>query len=118
MLPTRIPRHARLAWRPNDDALIWGAVSRGVRTPSRFDRDLINPRLVAGGPDFTSETLVAYELGYRGQPATNLSLSVSAYYNVYDNLRTAEASTAAVFPLVIRNGMRGETYGVETWAAW
>lgn len=110
--------NARLAWRPNDHVLIWGAVSRGVRTPSRFDRDLINPRLVAGGPDFTSETLVAYELGYRGQPAANLTLSVSAYYNVYDNLRTAEASTAAVFPLVIRNGMRGETYGVETWAAW
>lgn len=110
--------NARLAWRPSDHALIWGAVSRGVRTPSRFDRDLINPGLIAGGPDFASETLIAYELGYRGQPAANLSLSVSAYYNVYDNLRTAEASTAAVFPLVIRNGMRGETYGVEAWAAW
>lgn len=110
--------NARLAWRPTDHALIWGAVSRGVRTPSRFDRDLINPGLVAGGPDFVSEELVAYELGYRGQPAANLSLSVSAYYNVYDNLRTAEASTARVFPLVIRNGMRGETYGVEAWGAW
>ncbi|MBP9756259.1 MAG: TonB-dependent receptor, partial [Phenylobacterium sp.] len=110
--------NARLAWRPSDHALIWGAVSRGVRTPSRFDRDLINPGLVAGGPDFTSETLVAYELGYRGQPAANLSLSVSAYYNVYDSLRTAEASIGTVFPLVIGNGMRGETYGVEAWAAW
>ncbi|WP_421931548.1 TonB-dependent receptor plug domain-containing protein [Phenylobacterium sp.] len=110
--------NARLAWRPTDRSLLWGAVSRGVRTPSRFDRDLINPGLVAGGPGFVSEDLIAYELGYRGQPAANLSVSVSAYYNVYDNLRTAEASTAAVFPLVIRNGMRGETYGLEAWAAW
>ncbi|WP_340644414.1 TonB-dependent receptor [Phenylobacterium sp.] len=110
--------NARLAWRPSDHALIWGAVSRGVRTPSRFDRDLINPGLVAGGRAFVSEELVAYELGYRGQPAPNLSISVSAYFNVYDNLRTAEASTAAVFPLVIKNGMRGETYGVEAWATW
>ncbi len=89
-----------------------------MRTPSRFDRDLINPGLVAGGPNFDSEELVAYELGYRGQPTANLSLSVSAYYNVYDNLRTAESITASVFPLELRNGMRGETYGVEAWASW
>ena len=110
--------NARLAWRPADHTLIWGAVSRGVRTPSRFDRDLINPGLVAAGPNFVSEELVAYEIGYRGQPTASTSLSVSAYYNVYDNLRTAESKTAATFPLEVRNGMHGETYGVEAWAAW
>ena len=110
--------NARLAWRPTDHALIWGAVSRGVRTPSRFDRDLINPGLIAGGPGFVSEELIAYEAGYRGQPSPNLSVSVSAYYNVYDDLRTAESITPAAFPLEIKNGMRGETYGVEAWAAW
>ncbi|MDP2010452.1 MAG: TonB-dependent receptor [Phenylobacterium sp.] len=110
--------NARLAWRPADHALFWGAVSRGVRTPSRFDRDLINPGLIAGGPTFVSEELIAYEAGYRGQPSPNLSVSVSAYYNVYDDLRTVESFTPAVFPLEIRNGMRGETYGVEAWASW
>ena len=110
--------NARLGWRPTDRTLVWGAVSRGVRTPSRFDRDLINPGLVAGGPDFSSEVLTAYEVGYRGQPSANLSLSVSAYYNVYENLRTAEATTPSVFPLVIGNRMSGETYGVEAWATY
>ncbi|WP_310539486.1 TonB-dependent receptor domain-containing protein [Phenylobacterium sp.] len=110
--------NARLAWRPTDHALIWGAISRSVRTPSRFDRDLINPGLIAGGPAFVSEELIAYEAGYRGQPSPNFSVSVSAYYNVFDDLRTAESITRAVFPLEVRNGMRGETYGVEAWAAW
>jgi iron complex outermembrane receptor protein len=107
--------NARLAWRPWRDALLWAAVSRAVRTPSRFDRDLINPGLVAGGPDFDSESVIAYEVGYRGQPMARVSVSVSAYYNVYKDLRTVEASGPTIFPLVIRNGMEGDTYGVEAW---
>jgi iron complex outermembrane receptor protein len=71
-----------------------------------------------GGPDFQSEDLLAYEIGYRGQPLPNLSLSISTYFNVYDNLRTIEASGPLVFPLLIENGMRGHTYGIEAWATY
>jgi len=40
--------------------------SRGaVRTPSRLDRDLIVPPVSAGGPNFESKELLAYEVGYR-----------------------------------------------------
>jgi iron complex outermembrane receptor protein len=109
---------ARLAWRPADDQLVWAAVSRAVRTPSRFDRDLQNPGILAGGPDFVSESLVAYELGYRAQPAEKFWYSASAFYNVYDDLRTLEGSGPAVYPLVIRNGMHGNTYGLEAWGAY
>jgi iron complex outermembrane receptor protein len=109
---------ARLAWRPAQDQLVWAAVSRAVRTPSRFDRDLINPGLIAGGPDFVSESVVAYELGYRAQPTDRLWFSASTYYNVYDDLRTVEASGPGIYPLVIRNGMQGETYGLEAWGAY
>lgn len=109
---------ARLAWRPNASALVWAAVSRAVRTPSRFDRDLINPGILDGGPDFVSETLTAYELGYRAQPSDRFWYSVSTYYNLYDDLRTVEATNAFVFPLQIRNGMSGETYGVEAWGSY
>src|SRR3546814_6028217 len=30
--------NARLAWRVTDSTMLWSAVSRAVRTPSRFDR--------------------------------------------------------------------------------
>src|SRR3989475_1722694 len=62
--------NARLAWKVRDDTLLWSAVSRVVRTPSRVDRDFFTPAPLQfnGGPDFKSEKLIAYEIGYRGQP--------------------------------------------------
>jgi len=109
---------ARLAWRPNADTLVWAAISRAVRTPSRFDTDLINPGIFNGGPDFISETVTAFELGYRAQASERLWFSVSTYYNVYDDLRTVEATTAMIYPLEVRNGMSGDTYGVEAWGSY
>jgi len=108
----------RLAWQVSDTALLWGAVSRAVRTPSRFDRDLFITGVFAGGPSFDSEDVVAYEIGYRGQPSSSLSLSVSAFYNVYSDLRTVEASTPATFPLIVANGMEGDGYGIEAWGTY
>jgi iron complex outermembrane recepter protein len=108
---------ARLAWRPDADTLVWAAVSRAVRTPARFDRELINPGILAGGPNFVSETVTAYEFGYRAQASERLWFSVSTYFNVYDDLRTVEATGPFVFPLEVRNGMQGETYGVEAWGS-
>jgi iron complex outermembrane receptor protein len=110
--------NARLAWRPNGDTLLWASVSRAVRTPSRFDRDLMNPGILEGGPNFGAEEVVAYEAGYRGQPNEAFWFSVSAFYNVYDDLRTLEGTNPAVFPLEIRNGMEGNTYGIEAWGAF
>ncbi len=110
--------NVRVAWRPTGASLVWASVSRAVRTPSRFDTDLMNPGLLDGGPDFTSEEVVAYEAGYRGQPNEAFWFSISAFYNVYDDLRTLEATSPFVFPLEIRNGMEGETYGIEAWGAF
>jgi iron complex outermembrane receptor protein len=106
----------RLVWQPSDRTMLWGAVSRAVRIPARFDRDLYNGVILAGGPDFESERLTAYEIGYRGRPTAALSLSISAFFNDYDDLRTVEATPLTVFPLVVRNGMEGSTQGVEAWA--
>jgi iron complex outermembrane receptor protein len=107
---------ARLAWSVSKRTLLWTSVARAVRTPSRFDTELVNPGVLAGSPDFQSEELLAYEAGYRGLLSPAFSLSVSAFYNSYDRLRTVEGSGPAVFPLVIRNNMQGDTQGVETWA--
>ncbi|MGH8261799.1 MAG: TonB-dependent receptor domain-containing protein, partial [Steroidobacteraceae bacterium] len=65
------------------------------------------------------ERLTAYEAGYRGQPASAFSLSVSTFYNVYDDLRSIEPSPATgFFPLTWGNSIEGHTVGVDAWADW
>jgi iron complex outermembrane receptor protein len=108
----------RLAWTPNDESLVWAAVSRAVRTPNRIERELIAPPILLPSPDFQSESLWAFETGYRVQPTPRTSLSVTAYYDAYDDLRTDQFTLPNLFPIVLRNGGVGETYGVEAWATF
>ena len=103
----------RLAWTPDIRQTVWGAISRAVRSPSRIDREFYAPAappyLLAGGTNFLSEDLLAYELGYRVQPIERLSLSVATYYNDYDHIRSLRPGS----PFVIANDLKGESYGVE-----
>ena len=108
--------NARLAWQPDKRTLLWGAVSKAVRTPSRIDRDLTLTGVLATAPDFDSEKLIAVEAGYRGQPVAKLNLSVSAFLNFYDDIRTTEATDGGL-PFQLRNGLKGRTYGIEAWAS-
>ena len=57
-----------------------------------------------------SESVVAYEAGYRVQPVSILSLDLAAYHNDYDRLRSQEPGP----PNVLANGLRGQTSGLET----
>ena len=107
----------RIAWQPNDRHLLWAAVSRAIRSPSRIDRQLVNPPLLAEAVDFESEKLVAFEAGYRGQPTENMSLSVSLFYNLYDDIRSTEFTPGSMLPIRLRNGYGGETWGVEAWGS-
>lgn len=105
---------ARLAWRATDTTLLWSAVSRAVRTPARIDRDLVNTGVLErAGDSLKSETLIAYEAGIRVQPSDITSLSVSVFYNDYDDLRVL--GTAPSGRLFFSNRMHGTTYGMETW---
>lgn len=105
---------ARLAWTPTARETVWAAVSRAVRTPARIDRELFAPGIILGGPNFVSEELLAFELGYRVQPHERVSLSAAAFFNLYDNIRSVEQTAPpAAVPVVLANGFRGETYGVE-----
>jgi iron complex outermembrane recepter protein len=111
----------KLSWMPSDDVLLWAAASRAVRTPTPFDQDVIEKLgtfiFLTGNPAFKREQLTAYEAGWRGQVATRATVSVSLFYNVYDDLKTIEFSPAG-FPLLWGNGMRGHTYGVEAWGSY
>lgn len=104
----------RLSWHPEPTHLLWGAVSRAVREPSRIDRDFFifntnNTELLAGGPDFISETVIAYELGYRAQLMPKLSMSVSGFYNDYSRLRSVSTNS----PAMVQNNVEGNTRGLE-----
>jgi iron complex outermembrane receptor protein len=104
-----------LAWQAAPSILLWGAVSRAVRTPSRIDRELEAQGLVRPARNFDSETLIAYELGYRGTPARDTTFSFSFYYNDYDGLR-ALSSQDGLFEFA--NVLEGHAYGLETWGSY
>jgi iron complex outermembrane receptor protein len=109
---------ARLSWTVSPQQALWAAVSRAVRTPSRIDRDLSEgapPYLVLlkGGPDFNSETVIAYELGYRAQLNSRFTTSVSSFYNRYDDVRSTSYTPTTLFPFYFANNVAGYTEGLE-----
>ncbi|HKQ88698.1 MAG TPA: TonB-dependent receptor, partial [Candidatus Acidoferrales bacterium] len=83
---------------------------------------------VYGSKQFKSEDLLAYEVGYRVDIGKKFSGDISAFYNDYTNLRSAEPGTPflegsplptdVVFPFVAQNKMSGGTYGIEPFFDW
>jgi iron complex outermembrane receptor protein len=114
---------ARLSWKVADDLLFWGAVSRAIRSPTPFDRD-VRERLGAivaldGDSAFAPEKLVAYELGARAQLDDRATISLSLLYNDYDDLRSVELTTGPAFlNLVWANGLKGRTLGFDVWGEY
>lgn len=111
--------NARITWAPANNQLVWAAASRAVRTPARIDRDFflsLAPgfAFISGNNNFISENMIAYELGWRLQPKKNLSLSLATFYNVYDDVRSAEPGPPPFnLPIIFANGVKGNSYGVE-----
>jgi len=136
--PAEFEPNARFSWLPDTHDTIWGAVSRAVRKPTRFDRDirilgLLIPtsppteETIFGSKNFTSEDLWAYELGYRVHPDSPVTLDLATFYNVYDNLRSLEPGAPfassdpaphTVNPFFFENQLRGESYGAEISPEW
>jgi iron complex outermembrane recepter protein len=134
---------ARLGFRPHEHHMFWAAWSRATRTPSRTETDIrltqaVIPANPPGQPlptyvaifggDFESELLNAYEIGYRVQPATTLSLDLTGFYNRYERLSSTESSAPflepaaapdhVVLPFLFDNRHQGATYGFEAAFAW
>ena len=127
----------RLRWAVTEGHMLWGSVSKAVRTPSRAEHDsfLVINLLDAGSPplalvlqanaDFDSEELIAWELGYRFTGSDTLSVDLNLFFNDYDDLRSAEplgivAIEPPVFGALITsmNGLYAEAYGVEMGLSW
>lgn len=142
-----IQPNARLLWTPHKKHSFWGAVSRAVRTPSIVEHDVRANLSATVGPTptcplplticlsslfgdkkFSSEHLVAYELGYRSQVARRMSVDIATFYHLYSGLRTIEPGTPfleltpapahLVIPLRPANKLDAEAFGIEFAALW
>ncbi len=130
--------NARLIWTPNEKNSLWAAVSRAVRTPSRFEEDITMwlwlipttpPTVitVSGNSDYASEELLAWELGYRAMPNPVFSLDFAIFLNIYENLRSFESQAAddstlpggyVSLPGTIDNKLKAKTWGFEVSSDW
>lgn len=105
----------RTSWTVHPREFVWAALSRAVRTPTRFDNDIrFGPPgfQFAGNPNFESEDVVAIEFGYRSQPAQQVSLDIATYYNVYNSIRSLEFQPTTGSILLLNN-LNANTYGGE-----
>jgi iron complex outermembrane receptor protein len=114
---------ARLSWEASEAVTVWGAASRAIRSPTPFDRDVLEKLggqvFLRGGEDFRAEKLTAYEAGIRLHGGPRLWLSATAFYHRYGDLRSIEVNPATGFlPLRWGNGMKGETFGAEVWGEY
>ena len=119
----------RLLYKLQPHQAMWAAVSRAVRTPSVYEESIQMPVPLApgvpipatlvGNPKLNSESLLAYELGYRVQPKHHILLDITGFYNRYRHLVSyipVMIPTAGPLPQVflqMSNGTRGQTYGTE-----
>lgn len=119
----------------NENHTVWGAVSRAVRTPSQVeDSGAFRYLLVATAPvtvfgvirgdaDLKAETLMAYELGYRGRPSSRTALDVVGFYNHYERLINIDRTVPVAGPpfekpLPWTNSRPGYVFGGEITGRW
>lgn len=137
--------NVRVAWTPAPTQTIWGAVSRAVRTPSRYENSVsfntvaIPPGVpgnegpltvlmqARGVSDLPVEDMRAYELGYRIMPSHNVSCDLALFYHDYEDLRSMRTGAPetvmgpipyVVIPLSLDNQIAGHTWGAELSVDW
>jgi iron complex outermembrane recepter protein len=131
----------RLLYTPSARQSAWLAVSRAVRLPNRFDRDM----LLNGGavmvdgmpveitsypvPTLLSEVERSAEAGYRIQSGQHWSLDLSLFWSYYTSLVAENSPSTLVnlgtddapilqLPLFPDNSGTGRTYGAEVSGVW
>ena len=132
----------RLLWTTNDTQTVWLAVTRALRTPSDGERDFFLTGFINttsdgtpffarfnANPNFKSEKLNGYELGYRRLFGKNIYLDIAGFYNQYYDLFSEEITGAPfveddpapmhiLLPAQFRNGLVGSTAGGEIAPEW
>jgi iron complex outermembrane receptor protein len=122
--------------------LAWMSGARALRTPSRYERDLLGLDVaflgeifgmpafasVTGNPDIQAEVVDALEAGYRLQASPSLSFDIAAFVNRYRRLRLAAPGNprleagpegaALVVPVYVSDSGRGTERGGEVAVTW
>lgn len=128
---------ARLLYTPDRKHSVWGAVSRAVHTPTELNENVSSTtpaaipgrfRRTLGSSNLLSESLFAYELGYRAQTTETFSWDIAGFFNVYDNLFAGNTGTPyvehdpppdhTIVPNVYANKYPAQSYGVELATNW
>jgi len=109
---------ARALWKFFEGNVLWAAISRAVREPTRSDRDVFYAGVIAGNKDIESENLMAVEAGYRNLMLDNVSLDVTGFFNRYRDLAATIPTPVVFLPLNLENGTKTNAYGVEAELAW
>lgn len=139
----------RLLWTPSERQTYWASVARAVRNPNRADTGAnfdayyvppgpspANPSAfpllirATGNPNIDSETLIAYEAGWRMQVTPKISVDVATFFNDYTDLILGSPDPAATFfeatpapphlvtPVVLLNSAKAHSYGGELALTW
>jgi iron complex outermembrane recepter protein len=122
----------RFFWAPIPHHQFWGSAARAVRIPARADREIVSQvRIIpgappvglafVGSPDFESEVVIEYDLGWRLQPLDTLQLDLAVFTRETEN----QKAFAGVPPFIIVQGLpvpalvsnRGETHALGGEAA-
>ena len=129
----------RLLYTPKPNQSAWMAVSRAVRTPSRFDRDVhfdtgtvVEQGMpvelhTTGSTAMRSEVARTAEIGYRFQSGQRWSVDTSAFFTGYERLRSVDFAPQPELvitdtgyflrlPMHFANSGAGRSYGGEAWA--
>jgi len=125
--------NVRVLWKPQDDHRLWASISRAVRTPSRIEDSgrittlvippipFVNPDItvvsILGNSEFTSEELIAYEVGYRYLPSESISFDLALFFNNYEKLQAYNQSSP-IDLIYFGNTISGEVYGLEFTTQW
>jgi iron complex outermembrane receptor protein len=125
----------RATWLAAENHTVWASISRAIRVPARGETDIFLPSLgfpggyaaLVGNDGMESESLIAYELGYRFTPRPTLALELELFFNHYHDLRTIELTRPyvawqpapmLVVPFVSRNNMEAESAGGSIFIDW
>lgn len=130
----------RMIYTPDSEQSFWGAFSRSVRSPARFNHDgrlvlgvapgtdetsgLPSALTLSGDRDYDAEDLLAYEAGYRAQLDPKVAVDVAGFFNSYSNLESAEPistpfantfnnSPYVEVPFRVDNNLAAESFGGE-----
>ncbi len=132
----------RLLFTPSATQTLWAAYNHALRTPADVERDFNLSSFLeyasdglpvfarfSANPNFRSEQLNGYELGYRSLASSHLYVDIATFYNHYGDafsedllgapyIETLPAPTHILYPAQFGNGLVASTTGGELTPEW